>query len=63
MINARINKHEYKEGIVIVSISNLFHILDISRTKEKEENQLHKTNTRNVFFFRTRIIKRKRKRK
>ena len=55
MFNSRINKHEIKEGIVIVSISNLFHILDISRTekkeKEKEENPLHKTNTRSVFFF------------
>ena len=55
MFNSRSNKHEIKEGIVIVSISNLFHILDISRTeekeKEKEENPLHKTNTRSVFFF------------
>ena len=61
MINSRTNKHEYKEGIVIVSISNLFHILDISRTKEKEENQLHKTNTRNVFFLEQGLLKEKEK--
>ena len=50
MLFSRKNKNQYKEGIVIVSISNLFHILDISRTKEKEEIQLHKNYTRGIFF-------------
>ena len=50
MLFSRRNKNQYKEGIVIVSISNLFHILDISRTKEKEEFQLHKNYTRGIFF-------------
>ena len=51
MFFARKNKNEVKEGIVVVSISNLFHILDISRTNIQEDVQLHKSNTRNVYFI------------
>ena len=50
MFDSHKNKKDKKEGIVIVSISNLFHILDKSRTKEKDDSQFHKSNTRSVFF-------------
>ena len=50
MFYFRKKRQEIKDGIVIVSISNLFHILDIARTKENDDNPLHKTNTRSVFF-------------
>ena len=50
MLYCRKKKQEIKDGIVIVSISNLFHILDIARTKENDDSPLHKTNTRSVFF-------------
>ena len=51
MFSQKRYRHENKEGIVVVSISNLFHILDLSRTKEQEENKIHKSNTRSLFFF------------
>ena len=56
-------KQEYKEGIVVVSISNLFHILDLSRTNEREENKLHKNNTRAILFAEQGVNKEKEKEK
>ena len=55
------NKQEHKEGIVIVSISNLFHILDKSRTKENEDSQLNKSSTRSAFFNEQSMLKDKEK--
>ena len=34
MFYSRKNKNVLKDGIVVVSISNLFHLLDLSRKKE-----------------------------
>ena len=59
MFFSRKNKNESKEGIVIVTISNLFHILDISRTKDKDDNQLHKANTRSVYYIDQGMLKEK----
>lgn len=58
---SRRNNHEYKEGIVIVSISNLFHIIDISRSEDNEHKLIHKTNTRNIFLSEQGLNKEKEK--
>ena len=63
MFDSHKHKKEKKDGIVIVSISNLFHILDISRTKEKDDSQFHKSNTRSVFFLEQGMLKDKDKEK
>ena len=63
MFDSHKYKKDKKEGIVIVSISNLFHILDISRTKEKDDSQFHKSNTRSVFFLEQSMLKDKDKEK
>ena len=51
MLYSRRNKYEYKEGIVIASIRNLFHILDISRAKDNRDKLLPKSTTRSNFLL------------
>ena len=38
-------RNNSKDGIIIVSISNLFHILDLSRKQSKEDSNIIKPNT------------------
>ena len=47
MFNPRKYKNVLKDGIVVVSISNLFHLLDFSRNNNQEESSLLKPNTHN----------------
>ena len=44
MLYSRKYKNSSKDGIVVISISNLFHLLDLSRKKTPEDSNIPKPN-------------------
>ena len=51
MFFSRKNRNKPKDGIVVVSISNLFHLLDLSRKSNQDESNLQEQNiTRNYYL-------------
>ena len=44
------NKYENKDGIVVVSIRNLFHLFDLSRKEVQEESNSQNSNTQAATF-------------